>query len=142
MNTRLVLLAALCGLSVTPALAGQQSFSAEGGLIEFSTPSGNIGCTYVPAGGTDVYEPKFGGPELQCDRAEPAYLRFFLYKTGKAVKFTNVGDASCCSANNVLQYGNTWKKGAFTCISERTGLTCTRGDGHGFFISKAKTKVY
>jgi hypothetical protein len=42
----------------------------------------------------------------------------------------------------VLEYGQTWNIGVFTCISERTGLTCTRGDGHGFFISKAKTRVY
>ena len=124
------------------ALAAEQTFPVDSGLIEFTTPSGNIGCTYIPAGGTDVYAPKDGGPELQCDRVAPVYLRLFLYKTGKAQKFENIGDASCCSVENVLAYGNTWKKGALTCISEKTGLTCTRGDGHGFFISKAKIKVY
>jgi hypothetical protein len=122
--------------------AGEQRFASDGGRVEFSTPSGNIGCTYVPEGGTDVYVPQDGGPELQCDRVDPAYLRFFLHRAGKGEVFDNVGDASCCSAGNVLDYGNTWSIGAFTCISERTGLTCTRGDGNGFFISKAKTRVY
>lgn len=65
------ILALLGALAAAPAAAGQQDFPAEGGLIAFATPSGNIGCTYVPAGGTDVYEPKDGGPELQCDRVEP-----------------------------------------------------------------------
>ena len=44
----------------------------------FVMPSGNIGCTYIPEGGTDVYEPVDGGPELSCDRIEPKYLRATL----------------------------------------------------------------
>jgi hypothetical protein len=137
-----VLLFAL-GLSAIPAAAnaGEQNFPLQNGVISFSTPTGNIGCTYIPAGGTDVYFPKDGGPELQCDRVEPIYLRLFLHKSGKAERFTNVGDASCCSAENVLVYGNSWSKGPFRCKSGRAGLTCTRG-GHGFFMSRSKTKVY
>lgn len=121
--------------------AAQQNFPLQRGVISFTTPAGNIGCTYIPAGGTDVYAPKDGGPELICDRVEPSYLRFFLYKSGKAKLFRYVGDASCCSTENVLVYGDSWKKGAFTCTSKRSGLTCLRG-GHGFFISRTSTKVY
>jgi hypothetical protein len=123
--------------------AAQQTFPPDSnGLISFVTPSTNIGCSYAPTGGTKIYVPADGGPELSCDRVEPSYRRFILAKTGKAKRLSNVGDAGCCSAGPKLSYGNTWKKGAVTCISERTGLTCTRGDGHGFFISKAKTRVY
>jgi hypothetical protein len=123
------------------ALAEPQIFPAEDGAISFSTPTGNIGCTYIPAGGTSVYFPKNGGPELQCDRVEPVYLRFFLYKSGKAEKFTNVGDAGCCSADNTLVYGNSWSKGPFRCISARGGLTCRRGK-NGFFISRGRVNLY
>ena len=143
MIARLFLTAALFGLTAAPSFAGQQTFPPDdNALISFVTPSGNIGCAYAPAGGTDVFVPADGGPELSCDRVEPSYLRFILGKTGKAKKISNVGDAGCCSSGPKLNYGNTWKKGKFTCVSERTGLTCTRGDGHGFFISKAKTRVY
>lgn len=128
-------------LQPAAARAERQNFPLQNGVVSFSTPTGNIGCIYIPAGGTDVYFPKDGGPELQCDRVEPVYLRLFLYKSGKAARFTNVGDASCCAAENVLVYGNIWSKGPFTCRSERAGLTCTRGR-HGFFISRAKTRVY
>jgi hypothetical protein len=130
-------------LSAIPAAANaaEQNFPLQNGVISFATPTGNAGCTYIPAGGTDIYFPKNGGPELQCDRLEPTYLRLFLYKSGKAERFTNVGDASCCSAENVLVYGNSWTKGPFRCKSERKGLTCTRGR-HGFFMSRSKTKVY
>jgi hypothetical protein len=123
------------------AIAAPQIFPSQDGVISFSTPTGNIGCVYIPAGGTGAYFPKGGGPELQCDRTEPTYLRFFLYKSGKAERFTNVRDASCCAAQNVLVYGNSWSKGPFRCKSERKGLTCTRG-GHGFVISRARTRVY
>jgi hypothetical protein len=123
------------------ASAEPQNFPSEDGVISFSTPAGNIGCTYIPAGGTDVYFPKSGGPELQCDRVEPTYLRFFLHKSGRAERFANVGDASCCSGENILVYGNSWTKGPFRCISARSGLTCTRGKA-GFFISRGKTRTY
>jgi hypothetical protein len=123
------------------ANAGSQIFPAEDGVISFSTPTGNIGCTYIPAGGTGVYYPKDGGPELQCDRVEPSYLRFFLYRTGKAERFTNVGDVGCCSAENILVYGNSWSKGPFRCSSARDGLRCKRGKA-GFFISRTGTSVY
>jgi hypothetical protein len=143
MNSRIILTAALCSFAAAPSFAGQQNFPPDGnGLISFVTPSGNIECAYTPEGGTKVHVPADGGPELSCDRVKPSYLRFILGKAGKAKKISNVGDPGCCSAGPKLTYGNTWKKGKFTCISERTGLTCTRGDGHGFFISKAKTSVY
>ena len=141
MKTGILVLSLSASLSAGAAHAGQQNFPLQDGVISFSTPTGNIGCTYIPAGGTDVYAPKDGGPELICDRVEPTYLRFFLYKTGKAKLFRYVGDAGCCPAENVLVYGNRWKKGAFTCTSERSGLTCTRG-GHGFFVSRTGTRVY
>jgi hypothetical protein len=123
------------------AHAETQIFAAEDGVIRFSTPTSNIGCTYIPAGGTSVYFPKDGGPELRCDRVEPTYLRFFLYKSGKARKFTNISDVGCCSAENILVYGNSWSKGPFRCTSARDGLKCTRGKA-GFFISRDKTSVH
>lgn len=143
MKTLLFLTAALSAFAAAPSFAAQQTFPPDGnGLISFVTPSGNIGCNYAPAGGTKIYVPADGGPELSCDRVEPSYLRFILGEAGKAKKLSDVGDPGCCSAGPKFNYGNTWKRGTFTCVSERTGLTCTRGDGHGFFISKAKTRVY
>jgi hypothetical protein len=131
------LLAALC----QPGFASDQKFkpNANGGT-EFMAPSGNIGCIYIPAGGTEVYEPEDGGPELQCDRVGPVYLRFILNKAGKAKIYENAGDVSCCGGP-VLRYGNTTRLGPFTCVSETSGMTCTRGD-RGFFISRKKTKAW
>jgi len=82
--------------------------------VEFVLPSGNIGCTYTPKGGTSVYQPVDGGPELLCDRVAPSYVRIILGPTGKAVLHKDVGDASCCSAEPVLAYGKEWTAGPFT----------------------------
>ena len=50
-----------------PALAVEFEPNDQG-FTEFNMPSGNIGCFYVPAGGTDVYKTSDGGAELSCDR--------------------------------------------------------------------------
>ncbi|MEJ0097298.1 MAG: hypothetical protein WDM84_04345 [Bauldia sp.] len=112
------------------------------GSISFETPSGNIGCIFIPAGGTEVYVPADGGPELSCDRVAPSYLRFTLSTTGPAALISNVGDQGCCGGPNTLPYGEFWEVPPFTCWSATSGLTCKRDDGHGFFISKAKVSAY
>ena len=108
---------------------------------QFVMPSGNIGCTYIPEGGTETYRPADGGPELSCDRVEPKYLRATLGRRGKAVVRTNVGDRGCCGGDRIIPYGGTWSGGPFTCFSERTGLTCERDDGHSFLLSRARVRA-
>src|SRR4030081_4018094 len=55
------------------------TFAADArGQISFVMPSGNIGCTFTPQGGTGVYMPFDGGPELSCDRKEPQYVRLVV----------------------------------------------------------------
>ncbi len=110
------------------------------GQIIFVMPSKNVGCTYTPAGGTPVYQPQDGGPELSCDRVKPSYARVSL--TPKNVRrYTNVGDQDCCSESNVFAYGNRWSQGPFTCESAPSGLTCRRPDGKGFSINQSAIKV-
>jgi hypothetical protein len=135
----------LISLLPLPAVANAQpivSFNAEGnGQINFVMPSKNIGCTYTPAGGTPVYEPFDGGPELSCDRIAPKYVRLIL--TPKSLRrFDDVGDQGCCNEANVFPYGSRWVHGPFTCESVQTGLTCRRADGGGFSVSRASIKMY
>ena len=56
-----------------------------GGQINFVLPSQNIGCTFTPKGGTGVYQPFDGGPELSCDRVAPQYVRVVLTPKNSAV---------------------------------------------------------
>ncbi|WP_438751910.1 hypothetical protein [Pararhizobium sp. O133] len=112
--------------------------TSHGKQEEFVLPSGNIGCIYTPKGGTAVYQPADGGPELSCDRIEPRYVRATLAREGAATLYKDVSDQSCCSAGPVLDYGETWTAGPFSCLSTRTGLSCKRDDGHSFFLSRKR----
>ncbi len=154
---RAVLLLSIVVLAL-PASAKDQRFSPErNGTISFATAKSNISCVFIPKGGTDGYDPIGGGPELQCDRVGPGYVRLVLHKTGRAKKVVNpLGPISSGKSNhlvfsaevgdverngfrmathsvNVLNIGEKWKKGPFVCKSETKGLTCTR-DSHHFFI--------
>jgi hypothetical protein len=120
----------------TVAMAGDQNSQSE-----FVMPSNNVGCIYTPPGGTDTYQTADGLAELSCDRVQPSYVRVILGAAGKPKKYTNVGDASCCSTSYVLAYGEVWQQGPFTCTSEITGLSCTRGN-HGFSINRKTIKTH
>jgi hypothetical protein len=110
------------------------------GQINFVMPSQNIGCVYTPAGGTPLYKPFDGGPELSCDRIEPQYVRVVLTPSSLR-RFDNVADGGCCGVENVFAYGSRWSNGPFTCESATSGLTCLRADGRGFVISRANIEL-
>jgi hypothetical protein len=133
----------LVALLATPALAAEQEIKAmETGQIEFGTPSGNIGCIFTPEGGTDVYQPANGGPELICERVEPTYVTVILGTEGDPQVIENPGEQGCCSSEDILAYGNTVELGGeFTCGVETTGLTCERDDGTGFSMARAGIEI-
>lgn len=108
---------------------------------EFTADAANIGCTYTPRGGTGVYMPRDGGPELSCDRVSPKYVRAVLGPAGPAELITRVGDASCCVVTHELKEGERLSRGPFTCEFTRAALTCLRTDGQGFVLSKDKLEV-
>jgi len=115
----------------------QQLQADDEGQVVFVMPSGNIGCIYTPAGGTSVYETEDGLTEIACDRVEPNYVRAILGGSGAGYVLDDVGDASCCSLDQVFNYERVVQLGPFQCLSTRKGLTCAREDGHGFFLSRA-----
>lgn len=115
----------------TPAFAVDFEPSPQG-YTEFTMPSGNIGC---------IYTEEEGVPLLSCDRIEPSYRRVRMFATGKPKIFNNVGDASCCGAENYFAYGEEWSDVPFTCTSSTKGLTCDNGP-HGFSMSRKAIKTW
>jgi hypothetical protein len=54
-------------------------------------------------------------------------LRLSVVLTPKSVKrFDDVGDQSCCGADNPFSYGGCWAKGPFACESAESGLACKK----------------
>jgi hypothetical protein len=134
---------ALAAFIAVPVLADEQEVEArDNGQIEFTMPSGNVGCLYTPAGGTDVYEPKDGGPELVCERIEPSYVTVILTGEGEAEVIEDPGEQSCCGAENIFEYGNTITLEGFVCASERTGLICQSEAGFGFSMARAGIETF
>jgi hypothetical protein len=143
---RRLLLAALAAtalLAAPPASAKEQVFKPlPSGQVEFMLPSGNIGCLYTPEGGTDVYEPLDGGPELICDRVEPDYVRIVLGPDAEAEAIFDPGEQPCCGGP-ALGYDNEVELDGFICHSETTGLVCQTSSGeHGFLMSRAHIVTY
>jgi hypothetical protein len=143
MRHLLVALLAAIALWAPAALAEEQVLKPlKSGQIEFQTPSGNVGCLYTPEGGTAVYEPVDGGPELICDRVEPDYVRVMLGPEYDAEAIFDPGEQPCCSGQT-FEYDNEIELDGFICHSETTGLVCQTTNGeHGFLISRAHIVTY
>ena len=118
-----------------PALAVEFRANDQG-YIEFTMPSGNIGCFYTPAGGTDIYETSDGGAELSCDRVEPSLCARDAGRSGQGRTLSPMwAMLPAAGRTTYFEYGEVWSEGPFSCISSTTGLTCTRGT-HGFSMSR------
>jgi hypothetical protein len=129
---------ALAKAPSTPPSSRADDFAA------FRTPSGNIGCAYTGAGGsTKGY--------LRCDigtglRPRPRKPASCELDYGSGYSMSDTGRASVVCAGDtvlrqgfVLRYGKTWRSGGFTCASRIAGLRCTNRNGHGFFLSRARS---
>jgi hypothetical protein len=117
--------------------------TAGAALVQFRTPSANIGCVASS-------DPALGGPYLRCDilsglKPKPARPRgcnldwgfgFELHATGRA-KTVCAGDTAVDRRAKVLRYGQKWSRSGFTCRSSVRGLRCTNRSGHGFSLSRA-----
>ena len=112
----------------------------------FQSPTGNIHCAMYVFDGT---------AEARCDLREytPSYTRrpagcdldwgmaFAVGASGRGV-LACVGDTVQNPGNPVLPYGEAVSLGGISCVSAKTGMTCTNADGHGFSVAKAQQRLY
>lgn len=112
----------------------------------FRTPSKNIYCLYMELDDE---------PTVRCDILEartsyrkPADCEFDF---GQSFSITETGKhgLALCYSDSVMTpdageigYGESFEEGGISCAVERSGVTCTNRRGHGFFMSKAKQKVF
>jgi hypothetical protein len=108
----------------------------------FETPSRNIGCVLFAQG-------------ARCDIAKHSWP---LPKRPKSCEFDyggslfigvkGRGEYGCVSdsamhAGPVLPYGESIRKGRFSCTSEEAGVRCVnRRNGHGFFLSRQRVRLF
>jgi hypothetical protein len=135
-------------LSMTALLASaaaHDSSAAQMGIARFQMPSRNIGCGFVPASSSS---PAY----LRCDilsGLRPVPRRHCMLDwTGLLLGTSTRGQANCAGdtiysrSAATLRYGQTWRRGPFSCTSRRTGVTCRSAAGHGFFLTRGRWRVF
>ena len=118
-------------------------------LQPFRTPSDNIHCLFIADddGQSSVEcelrsrnndEPLLPVP-ADCDLDWGS--RFALDAEGQAGMVCH-GDTLISPDVPVVGYGRKSAFNGITCASEKSGLTCSNGQGHGFSLSRAKQRLF
>jgi hypothetical protein len=127
------------GLIIAAILALAAPASAA--RVHFSTPSRNIGC---------IGDARL----LRCDIQQtatkpPPKPRSCKFDWGNYFELRPQGRArrlcvsdSALGGRRILTYGWTLRLGRMSCVARRTGLTCRNRDGHGFFLSRARVRLF
>lgn len=116
-------------------------------FVTIKTPTGNIGCAYSRFTGQPAI--------LRCDIRSGLVPRpprpkscdldwaygYEMATADRAHTFC-AGDTVLDPRARVVAYGRTWKRGGFTCVSHRTGLTCHNRSGHGFVLSRGHSRTF
>lgn len=113
--------------------------------FRFQSPSGNIHCLLV------TEEPL---PWVRCDlreavvsyKSDPACgldygKAFFVGRKGQG-QVVCAGDTVIDPTAVKLPYGKSTVFYDISCSSDRSGMTCRNGQGHGFTISRARQQVF
>lgn len=106
-------------------------------LSAFQTPSGNIGCMILDGvARCDIVKRSWSPPSrpASCPNVVDYGQGLEIGSSGGA-QLVCAGDTVREPKASKLAYGDATRVGSFQCVSEEDGLTCTRGHGHGFFIS-------
>lgn len=120
-----------------------------GDIAGFRTPSGNIHCMFVE--GDREFPANLRCDIMEVDGALPRPPRDCEGEWGRSFSITHadavgqmvcVGDAVFSESNPVLQYGQVWQRGGFTCTSEQSGISCFNAKRHGFSLSRSVRKVF
>lgn len=114
--------------------------------VSFQSPTGNIHCA--------IYTWDTGA-EARCDLREltrsysgrPAGCEldwgnyFVVGATGRGA-LACVGDTVMNPGNPVLPYGEAVSLGGISCVSAKTGMTCTNAAGSGFKVARGSQKLF
>lgn len=124
------------------ALALAVGASSAAAYKGFESPSHNIGCILTEQGARcDIRDHSWPLPKKpkSCEFDYGGSL--FIGRQGRG-EYGCVSD-SAMGAGPVLPYGERIRKGRFVCRSEEAGVRCVnRRNGHGFFLSKQRVRLF
>lgn len=115
-------------------------------LLFFRSPTGNINCLIATGDDAEArcdmqqLTPSFTRPPPGCDLEWGS--SFAIGLSDRKGQLACVGDTVIDPNAVELGYGETLSLGGITCMSEKSGLTCTNPAGHGFTIAKATQTLF
>ena len=131
-------------VAMLPLLASTPAFADD--YFGFRSPTGNIHCAmYTFDGRAEArcdlrsYTPSYTKRPAGCE--QDWGMAFGVGSAGKG-ELLCVGDTVQDPGNPVLPYGEAVSLGGISCVSSKTGMTCTNAEGHGFSVAKAKQKLF
>ena len=111
----------------------------------FQSPSKNIACQYFDYDRQNILRCDIAAMETKPRRPADCELdyggAFEMNAKGTAARICH-GDTVMDKSLPVLDYGELWQRGGFTCKSEQTGITCFNADRRGFSLARAKQEVF
>jgi hypothetical protein len=107
----------------------------------FRLPSGNIGCVYAAQGASLRCDILSGLRPQPRGRCELDWTGLTITATGRA-RPQCAGDTAVDRRSRVIAYGRTWRRNGIVCQSATTGLTCRNRSARGFFLSRARWRVF
>ncbi len=109
----------------------------------FKTPSGNIYCLVQEDNNLrcQILENKAKLPPQPADCNLDWGNSVGMGTRGKATRLC-YGDTIANPNYPMLGYGKTWRSNGFTCLSKKSGLTCTNKDKKGWQISITEQKLF
>lgn len=133
MVRRLILPAVIVALTIASTASAK--------LVQFRTPSGNIGCIgeTIKAENSircDIRNRSWSPPPKPASCELDWGQGLNLNRLGRA-RFVCAGDTAL-NTGPKLAYGTSKKIGAITCVSRTTGLTCTNAAKHGFTMNRTR----
>lgn len=130
-----VSLGLLMGLVSTSHQVSAEDYSA------FLTPSGNIACiAFADFLRCDLKQNLARIPRQPQD-CELDWGNYFGMGLKGKPQYLCVGDTAF-GKYPVLAYGKAWQFRDFVCKSEKSGLTCSNKDQHGWKLNKLKQKFF
>jgi len=136
MPRRALLIVALAAILLGAAATGASAYKG------FESPSHNIGCVLYDDGARcDIIHHSWPLPKKpkSCE---------FDYGGSVFIGDRGRGEYGCVSDSAfgigwVLSYGESMRKGRFVCTSEEAGVRCVnRRNGHGFFLSRQRVRLF
>lgn len=99
----------------------------------FQMPSKNIGC--AASEGVLVCDILSGLKPEPKQKCELDWTGMEMERLGPSQPRC-AGDTAYVQSAPVLQYGTSWSRDGFTCVSQENGLQCRNEENHGFLLAR------